>query len=240
MKTNDPSTYYLKRRKKYDRDFKELRGILKRLLVKRKGDAFAAEADSEVIKEYERLFSRLPYIGGDANRQTWNLASSVAPLAFYKALKARGVELEEIGDLTYRVMQGWYGMLPKVVLRFAGMLKMSTSTRKKIRQAALWSSSRRYADDWVYDFVEGGPEKDFDFGVDYSECGIEKFYKVQGAAEFTPYICLFDYVTSECLGMGMRRTTTIAEGAAICDFRFKRGRQTEPGWPPSFIKNRES
>jgi len=43
---------------------------------------------------------------------------------------------------------------------------------------------------------------------------------------------------------GLVRHKTIAEGAEVCDFRYKKGRETfvyplRDGWPPQFI-NKES
>jgi hypothetical protein len=32
------------------------------------------------------------------------------------------------------------------------------------------------------------------------------------------------------------RTMTLAEGAAKCDFRYKRGREVTQGWPPDFLR----
>jgi hypothetical protein len=50
-------------------------------------------------------------------------------------------------------------------------------------------------------------------------------------------MCLADFPMSEAFGSGLVRTTTIAEGFNRCDFRFKRGGETQQGWPPSFINN---
>ena len=55
----------------------------------------------------------------------------------------------------------------------------------------------------------------------------------------TRYLCLTDYVSSEALGRGLVRNKTLAEGCAVCDFRFKQGRPSSlyplrDGWPPKF------
>lgn len=97
---------------------------------------------------------------------------------------------------------------------------------------------RRYPGDWVADYLEGDGGE-FDYGLDITECGICKFYHQQGADELAPYLCLSDYVLSDALGRGLVRCQTLAEGDPVCDFRFKRGRETyvEPlrdGWPPKF------
>jgi len=91
----------------------------------------------------------------------------------------------------------------------------------------------------VCTFVEGDGET-FDYGLDVTECGICKFYHAQGADELAPYMCLSDYVVSRAFGRGLVRYKTIAEGAEVCDFRYKQGRETfvyplRNGWPPKFM-----
>lgn len=80
------------------------------------------------------------------------------------------------------------------------------------------------------DYVSRGPRllRDFDFGIDYLECGSCKFLRAQNAFELAPYGCAVDRTASEALGWwGLRRTMTLAEGSEKCDFRFKRGGETQ-------------
>ena len=59
-----------------------------------------------------------------------------------------------------------------------------------------------------------------------------KFFHAQDADELIPYMCRHDYAMSRAFGWGLERTMTIAEGFDRCDFRFKKGREEEKGWPP--------
>jgi hypothetical protein len=113
---------------------------------------------------------------------------------------------------------------PKLLAGAMGFYQMSGFGQRPMRRAALESQERVYPADWVFRFVEGDGEA-FDWGIDYTECGIVKFFRAQGAGELAPYMCLADYPVSEALGTGLIRNTTIAEGAERCDFRFKRGRK---------------
>jgi hypothetical protein len=45
------------------------------------------------------------------------------------------------------------------------------------------------------------------------------------------YLCPADILYSQALGWGLMRTTTLAEGAARCDFRFKKGGVTRVAVP---------
>lgn len=69
------------------------------------------------------------------------------------------------------------------------------------------------------------------------QSGICKFHHAQGADELAPYLCLSDHVVSEAFDRGLVRYKTLAEGADVCDFRYKNGRATyvhplRDGWPP--------
>jgi hypothetical protein len=85
-----------------------------------------------------------------------------------------------------------------------------------------------------------GDGQEFDYGLDFTECGICEFYRAQRADELTPYLCLMDGVVSEVFCYGLVRYKTLAEGADVCDFRYKAGRETflyplRDGWPPKFL-----
>jgi hypothetical protein len=76
--------------------------------------------------------------------------------------------------------------------------------------------------------------------VDVTECAIQKYLEAQGAPELTRYLCLTDYISSEAMGRGLVRYKTLAEGCAVCDFRYKQGRPSylyplRDGWPPKFV-----
>ena len=97
-----------------------------------------------------------------------------------------------------------------------------------MRKAASKSQERAHPADWVFSFVEGDGEE-FDWGIDFTECRIVKFFRAQGAGELAPYLCLGDFPISDAFGTGLIRNTTIAEGGDRCDFRFKRGREIRRG-----------
>jgi hypothetical protein len=181
-------------------------------------DAIAAEAR----QEYESLIPQLPYIGGRRNPHTQLIIAAAMFLALYKPLKAHGKPVEEIGALVYEAVEAFYSSLPRFSLRLYGRLYFTRYTLRRARKRALESQKRQYSDDWVFTVIEGDGEE-FDWGVDYVECGICKFFHAQGADEFVPYMCQLDFLASDWFGWGLVRTTTIAQGAERCDFRFKRG-----------------
>ena len=72
-----------------------------------------------------------------------------------------------------------------------------------------------------------GKGDDFDWGVNYLECGNLRFARKHGGEAFAPYICMSDIALSDALGWGLIRTQTLADGCQYCDFRFKKGAATQ-------------
>ena len=204
------------------------------VLVTSYGEGFAASVAAETDRELERLIPEIPYIGGDENGLTENLNQTALALALHRAMMSHGKGVEETGSVLYRSVESMVGSYPRFFTRAIGFLGLSPFQPEKIREAALESQKRRYPGDWVFQFVEGDGD-DFDWGMDYTECGIVKFLGAQGADDLAPYLCLADFPMSDAFGLGLERNTTIAEGEERCDFRFKRGRETPQGWPPRFL-----
>ena len=71
-----------------------------------------------------------------------------------------------------------------------------------------------------------GEGDEFDFGVNYLQCGNYTFVKRLGGEEFAPYVCMSDIALSDAMGWGLIRTQTLADGCDRCDFRFKSGAAT--------------
>ncbi|MBN2007252.1 MAG: L-2-amino-thiazoline-4-carboxylic acid hydrolase [Anaerolineae bacterium] len=156
----------------------------------------------------------------------------------YNVLKSLGQTVEQTGRIIYETCETMADH-PQWVLRLVGGFKYNRGYVDRLKVAAAESQQRRYPGDWVCTFVEGDGET-FDYGVDISECGICKFYHAQGAGELAPYMCLSDYVVSHAFDRGLVRYKTLAEGAEVCDFRYKQKRETyvyplRDGWPPKFI-----
>lgn len=114
---------------------------------------------------------------------------------------------------------------PGLLRRAIGYVWFSKWFLRRVRRRAAESQQRKYPANFVMYFIEGDG-KNFDYGVDYTECDNVKFLRAQGAMELAPYICATDKVVSEKLGWGLKRTMTLADGKAKCDFRFKKSGRT--------------
>ena len=70
-----------------------------------------------------------------------------------------------------------------------------------LKYLASESKNHIYSGDFVFEFVEG---EDFDFGLDFEECAICKFFQSKGADEFVPYMCATDIPESKYGGLGLK------------------------------------
>lgn len=220
--------YYLTQKPKILQRFESFASFGQQVLASYYGDELADVIIGEVRQEVERLVPKLPYIGGRKNRLTQNLIGTLYSLALYKTLKARGEPVDRIAKINHQINATYLSSLSHTRVSIMRFL-ISTPPVQKLGQVLLKkraaeSQQRRYPGDFVFSYVEGDGEE-FDFGIDYTECAIVKFFRAQGANEFTRYVCLYDFLNSQLTGTGLIRTKTLAEGADKCDFRFKIGHE---------------
>jgi hypothetical protein len=214
-----------------------LKSALAQILTKQYGETKAQMLDQKVQQELETALAQLPYIGTpEENKWADNMPSAAFALAAYRALVPEYATLQEVGHMLYETLQLDMSGLTAFVMRTT---YNEEAIIEKLKALAARSQKRQYLEDWVMTFVEGNGQ-DFTYGVDVTECAIQKYLTAQGAPELTRYLCLTDYVSSEAMGRGLVRDKTLAEGCAVCDFRYKKGRPSylyplRDGWPPKFV-----
>jgi hypothetical protein len=220
------SDYYLSHKGQLLREFDKKQTRVRRVAVLHFGEDLTNTIQEEARQVYEGLLPDLPYIGGDANPWTDFINTTALSLGVYRALKAHGRTVEEAGRTLYQMSQALLEGYPRLLLRLLARQKFTSRYREALRKRAAASQDRRYPGDWVFTYVEGNG-KDFDYGLDITECGTCKYLHAQGADELAPFCCLGDFPLSDAFGWGLVRTMTIAGGAPMCDFRLKRGRKVE-------------
>jgi hypothetical protein len=227
--------YYTSRKPKLMKDFRSWRRHLEKVMTPRFGVAECAQVLEEAGQAFEALIPEMPYIGGEDNFLTGNLTGPTISLALYRALHPRGIAAEAVGEIAYQAFVSRLQSMSRLQLRLWGWLAFTGISRRAMRAQAGASQERRYPGDFVYTFAEGDGVS-FDYGLDFTECAVLKFFQAQGAPELVPYLCPADFPYSRATGTGLVRTMTLAEGAAKCDFRYKRGREVTQGWPPDFLR----
>jgi len=227
--TEQGAAYYLSRRGEILAQFETHTLSWRQFLVARYGSPFADAMLHDTTEQYQDAIPRIPYIGGDENPMTRHLVRSTTSLTLYHVMISHGKTAEEAGWVIYRAVAEAVSHLPP-----EPDWELSPEFRAQQKGAARRSQERRYPDDWVWDFVEGDGVE-FEYGLDFCECGTQKLYHAHGADEFLPYYCYLDFVTERTPGWSFHRTQTLAEGHSKCDFRWKRGGETRGGWPPYFV-----
>lgn len=175
----------------------------------------------ETRQEMDTLIPQLPDTGGWRNPHTLLIITSAFFLAFYRTLKARGHTADEVGILIDEAVRKMYSSRLYALMRLLNPIQRKFFGNQAARRLAETSQKRRYLGDFVCEFIEGDGVR-FDYGLDYLECGICKFFHSQKADEFAQYLCQLDYPYAEAMGAKLIRTSTIAEHGIKCDFRYKR------------------
>ena len=185
----------------------------------------------EARQEYEALIPRIPYVGDNSLALSFFFPST-RYLAVYRALQRQGRAVEDAGRVIFMLGREEAKAIPYIGRRIMEYVWFSPLFRRLLKKRAARSHQHRYPGDFVLTYVEGDG-REFDYGVDYTECAHCKFLQAEKAFEIAPYVCATDQPISELMGWGLTRTMTLSEGAPKCTFRFKRGGKTNVLVPPS-------
>jgi hypothetical protein len=172
-------------------------------------------------QKWSALIPQLPDTGSFHNLHTQIIISAALFLTLYRELEVHGQTMDEGGTLIFEAVVKMYKSWPGILMRLITKIQGKILGDRTARQLASISQQRRYPNDFVCIFVEGDG-KNFDYGFDYLECGILKFFHAQKAEEFVPYMCRLDFAYADAMGQRLLRTGTIASGNMKCDFRYKK------------------
>lgn len=218
--------YYSLCQKKLLKDFDRTCAWLEDWLFARYGKEFTRTLQSEVRQEYEKLIPEIPYIKGVRARMLNSfLLITAQELAAYKAMKKQGKPASEAWELCHEALRVGAAKVPSWKRWLLSRVMFSPLVKKIMRKRAREQQKGRFGD-FEMEYL-GGAGAQYDFGVNYLQCGNQMFVNRHGGEEFAPYICMSDIVLSEAFGWGLHRTQTLADGCAHCDFRFKKGAATQ-------------
>ncbi|MBU0946191.1 MAG: L-2-amino-thiazoline-4-carboxylic acid hydrolase [Proteobacteria bacterium] len=192
-------------------------------LTERYGEDEAAEIWQSALTELEFLFARLPPLGGKRNFLTPCLTGTMPALALYKALQQHDKNPLEAGNIFYDVIEstyhdGFFGSREE--LRQEGKEMFSNESLQQMESFSAWLQEKEYPENFVYQYVPGNGQE-FDFGWDFTECAVVKFFSQENASDLVPFMCAFDFLESKFKKTGLKRTSTLAENEPVCDFRYK-------------------
>lgn len=231
--SNQARQYYTGRENELMEDFDMIAGWVKEYLAARYEASKVDTWLSQSRLQYNQLIPELPYIGGDKNALNRILLLTSAYIPIVKVLKNEGISTRENGQMiVMTASKGYEENIPWFVKWYIRWNYFSVRGKKAKKKAALLSQKKRYPEDWVFDYVEGDGLT-FVYGITYSECALRKFWTSQNLKEYVPYLCICDYGIWKAIGVEVKRTKTLGNGATECDFRYiKKGSGVPPAWPP--------
>lgn len=173
---------------------------------------FSIQMNRRVNQEYRNIIRNAKDIGKS------RLISSYCMGAYFISLNRNtGLTPEE----NYELFRD--GLCGNILFRKALGNAEKYLDRKKMPDRIKWSEEshkQKYENDWVVDVLD--KTDDYELGYNYYECGICKLCQDEDCPELAKYLCRFDFVLADIMGMKLERTMTIAEGNEKCDFRYSR------------------
>jgi hypothetical protein len=176
----------------------------------------------EAMDEFEIVLGQMPYVGGAASRMSEFFMRLLGFVAISRVLRRHGVPLPVIGEIERETYKAQLLTMPEAERLASGRQFMSPENQSLLREQAAKSMMNEYPEDFVYDFVEPGPDDSFEFGINYTACGFCKLAARHGDKELLPHICGLDFDAYATRGIRLERTQTLAGGASHCNFRFSR------------------
>jgi len=221
--------YYLLHKQELIKAFQETLAGARQFWTPEFGVVKAEQMAHQALAQFETLLPKLPDVGGDKNWDTQFIPIAAWYVALYKPMMEVGKKAEDVGKLVYELNLIGLRAMTKEKAADEQEKMFSREQLDRMQKWADWTQKREYPANWVARFIPGDG-KEFDFGYDYLECGLVKYFRSKGVPELAPYVCLNDFTNSAALGTGLYRTRTIAQGDAVCNFRYKKGRPVVQNW----------
>jgi ubiquinone biosynthesis protein len=149
---------------------------------------------------------------------TINLRLAGATLAMYKALLSAGHSHADALTIFKRISWAMYNKMGDLPMMAASALTGDPHNRMKLATQIFRTFPFSAPD---YQMVDAPSEKNV-VGFDVLKCPVAAFFKSHGRGDLCRATwCELDFPLAEKWGGELERTTTIAEGASRCDFRWK-------------------
>lgn len=191
------------------------------------GAARAQQMGVEARAAFAAQLPGLPEVGASDSPDAMYIPVAAWFVALYRPMRAVGMDAEDVGRIVYQLYRYQLGQQDPTALQAEG--ERLFAAQAQFRRWAETTLRREYPANWVAHFVPGDG-KHFDFGYDYTECGVVKYLRAQGVPELAAFVCLNDFSKSAAQGTGLVRSQTLAQGDACCNFRYRKGRVVTQGW----------
>ncbi len=181
---------------------------------------------TETDNHYSIISNDISFASDSGNPLDKRLDVSSYFLAMIKTLDEKGENYETIRKICLEVVTDFVrpkNKFQQFLKRLPAKLANTWLANKVIKILHNRVSQNAHPDGFVANIITD-IEKTYGlgYGFDIIECGIHKLFKKHNYGKYTPILCEVDFMTSNMAGLQLKRTGTIANGAKICDFRFKK------------------
>ncbi|MBT3274126.1 MAG: hypothetical protein HN368_13295 [Spirochaetales bacterium] len=226
--------YYSSNSSRMMKEFNAVYNIARKALLAHFIHAEIDDLESASERVYINLFTTLPFIGGRRNSETINIIMGAIVVAIILPLTQEDLTERNIGKIIHDSFVGYFQSRPKMIRMFLGKFATSHYFINRMRKGIDENAKAEYEDNFQLENIDLAGAA-FDFGYNYTKCALLKIFSDNGVEEYLKYVCLGDYTLFTSIGVGFTRTQTIAHGAPICDFRFKRKGKNIEAWPPEYL-----
>lgn len=210
--------YYVHKKTRLLKNFDKTANLIRGYVVSRYGKELAESLFQKTRQNYEQLIPHMPHVDSFPALNSF-LKIATLELSVFRALKEQGKSAPEAWEICHEALKARTEAMPKLLKKLIGWYLFTGFVKNRAREI-----SGRDLGGFTIEYVE---EEEGNWGVNYRRCAIYDFLKEQNAEDFSPYVCLSDMALSDAMGWGLKRTETLADGCDKCDFRFRKGAQTE-------------
>ncbi len=196
-------------------------------LVRYYGSDTAEQIESQTLDEYKQLLPKTPKFRGKFSIYNTLICKNVLFVAFYKAMKKYGKEIQETIRISYEIEEEKHNAIP-AALRW--VVRKIVFSRLFLFYINRYSAKvGEHTEGWIIKYKKGD-DNFSNWYFECHECGMIKYFHAHDVEELVPYCNFLDYIQSYVFGMGMRNPQNIGQGDSICCEYMKKGRFTEvPG-----------
>ncbi len=136
--------------------------------------------------------------------------------ALYQAVREFGVAQKQAGALIETI--NWRVFRPAMRVSFKFSRLRSAALKTRVR----WVLDTMFRTIFTHPFQRHVLPSEEGLAFHVTVCPLAQFFRAHGVPELTHYAaCSLDWKMAQDWGVEFNRTQTIAEGYALCDFRFK-------------------
>lgn len=172
---------------------------------------------SATNQEYIKVIRRAPNIGGNKNIFLSSYLMGAYLIALYKNVRNK-LSLEQMNELISNGLNEFFYM--KKMMQKNDLL--SAKYKMKIRNAGYWCEENKdmYPTNWLVSAKEISNVNLTH--IVFTRCGLCALCKNEEVPEFTPCLCMTDYITMGFANCNLERPTTLGNGDNCCDFYITR------------------